>query len=232
MTAYYAVVENAKLDQGDDYVRFGTARQMLAYAQAVDGDVTLYRVKKTPEFTPVEALNPVNVLDIKGTIEGAKGRVETTISELGLPKNKDEAQKTFAALKEQAIQEARETGITIAATLAMAYNLGTKDPKQLAEIAKEGGKAKADQVKGRALSFFEKARAAATSLAGEFKGTAEGKIAQAKEEFSKPAPEALVDGNDKFVRASWLLKDSNAERASTAQLLNDAKPRGVKKQPK
>lgn len=230
MTIYYAVIEDEKIKQGDEYVRYGTARQMQAYVAATQGDVTLYRVKNAPEFVKEEDLNPVKALDVKGTIDDAKTRVEQTIAELGLPKSKEEGIALLKELQGQAINEAREAGIVIATTLAMAYQLGNKDPKQLAEIAKSQGLAKVEEVKGRALGFFGKLTAAAKGLQDEFTQTAKGKVEQAKSEITKPAPDGVVAGDEKFVRAAWLLSGDNAVRVSQSQLLKDAAPKAKKTQ--
>lgn len=230
MTIYYAVIEDDKIKQGDEYVRYGTARQMQAYVATTQGDVTLYRVKNTPEFVKEEDLNPVKALNVKGTIEDAKTRVEQTIAELGLPKSKAEGITLLNELKGQAIQEAREAGIVIASTVALAYQLGTKDPKQLAEIAKTQGLAKVEEVKGRALGFLGKITAAANGLKDEFSQTAKGKVEQAKAEITKAAPDGVVAGEEKFVRAAWLLSGDNATRVSQTQLLKDAAPKAKKTQ--
>lgn len=227
MTVYYAVIDNQKTQDGDEYALYGTARQVLPYASSFEkGGATIYRIKKKPEFVSQDDMNPLKKADIKGSIEGAKDRVMDALDELELPKTQEEAQDRFNTLKDEWLADGKMTVMMVGATVAAAVQQGVKDPQQLLELAKTVGGPKVEQVKHEATGFFNKLKDKAEGLAQEFRGEAEEKYEQVKKDMEAPAPDGMITSDgQRFVSTTWLVQGNNAERASVQQLARDAQPK-------
>lgn len=239
MTQYFAVVDNQEFTGrskfASDYVFYGTAKQCAAEVTRVSSrddnkGVTVYKVKNTPKFVDEADLDPRK--DAQGYIEQAKGKVLGLGDKLGLPKTREEAIKRRDELKQQVIQEGTETATAIASGLVVAYQMGMKDPKKLANNAKKGALAKGEEVKTRLKGFFDGAKADAKALEDELRQDGQSLLDRVIDRVVGPDVDAVRTAEgQRVVRAAWLVADNNAEKVSLDVLAKATQPR-PRKSPK
>ena len=235
-TQYYAAFVNAtiaeKIEGGDDYVTYGTAKQIKefvedAIAQNAISDmkpadiVTIYKIKKQPEFVDAASLSAID--EVKEAAIAAKGKVEGKLEELDLPKNPEELTDKIARLKQQAQTEGASWAAGVAATIFMKAQQGIKDPKQLASEVKDQAVSKAAEVSSRVTEFAKNAAEEGKTLVDELKGDAAETIKKAEGRFMEVDPDAirLQDGS-RQVRVAYLIQGTNAQAVSLATLRKTA----------
>lgn len=234
MTQYFAVVDNNSVQSrskfADDYVAYGTAKQMLKEVERIGLDnVTIYKVTNTPEVVDYE--DTTLKAKYERTLAGAKDKIEGFLERYDVPRTKEGAKAKFEKVKAQALQEGVEAGTEIATTLVIAFQMGKKDPKGLLDTAKKGALAKAKGVQGRLGEFLTAAKddAVKTSLELEQDGALAAAEAVNTVIGANPDAMKLQDGR-KVVRTAYLLVDNNATKVNVATLKKAATPAARKKQ--